>query len=216
VPAGGSEDFTRLRRAGNRALVRLTNVLYGCGFTDLCYGYCAFWRRHLPALRLVADGFEIEAELALRAVKAGLKVSEVASVELGRRAGSSNLNAFRDGRRVLRTILRQRLARTVPGATPRAKIELVPAELAAPGSSGWMPAGEDRRKWDRRVLDRAASGYTGPERRRADRRQRPPRTTTVYRAIERQSAPGGQRETGGVHVPEPVAGKSVLVGELVR
>ena len=42
---GGSEDWTYLRRAGNRSFVQLVNALYGSDFTDLCYGYCAFWRR---------------------------------------------------------------------------------------------------------------------------------------------------------------------------
>src|SRR5579862_4953170 len=58
LPGGGSVDFTRVRSAGNRMLVRLVNALFGSRFTDLCYGYCAFWRRHLDALALTADGFE--------------------------------------------------------------------------------------------------------------------------------------------------------------
>jgi glycosyltransferase involved in cell wall biosynthesis len=107
---GGSVDFTRLRHAGNRGFVILANLLYGSRFTDLCYGYCAFWRHHLDALALTADGFEIETQLVLRAVKAGLEIGEVPSLELERRAGSSNLNALKDGTRVLNTMLRERLA----------------------------------------------------------------------------------------------------------
>ena len=72
-------------------------MLYGSRFTDLCYGYCAFWRHHLDALGLTADGFEIETELVLRALQARLEIREVPSFEQERLAGVSNLNAFSDG-----------------------------------------------------------------------------------------------------------------------
>ena len=93
MEGGGSADFTRLRAAGNKSFVLMANMLYGSQFTDLCYGYCAFWRRHLDRLGLTADGFEIETQLVLGAVKAGLEIREVPSFELERRAGTSNLNA---------------------------------------------------------------------------------------------------------------------------
>ncbi len=50
--AGGGSDITRLRQLGNRVLVTLVNVRHGTNYSDLCYGFNAFWRRHLPALRL--------------------------------------------------------------------------------------------------------------------------------------------------------------------
>jgi glycosyltransferase involved in cell wall biosynthesis len=60
MPGGGSVDFTRLRRAGNVGFVLLHNLFYGSRFTDLCYGYCAFWRSHMTDLALSVDGFDIE------------------------------------------------------------------------------------------------------------------------------------------------------------
>jgi glycosyltransferase involved in cell wall biosynthesis len=122
---GGSADFTPLRRTGNLGFVTLVNLLYRSRFTDLCYGYCAFWRHHLAALELKADGFEIETELVLNAVKAGLQIREVPSVELARRGGASNLHAFSDGSRVLRTILRNRLARDSKAHVTSSPIKLV-------------------------------------------------------------------------------------------
>ncbi|CAN3126947.1 hypothetical protein ACNUDN_00708 [Mycobacterium sp. smrl_JER01] len=74
--------------------------------TDLCYGYCAFHRRYLGLLSLQATGFEIEAEMTVRASQAGLRIAEVPSMEMPRRYGSSNLRAVRDGIRVLRTVMR--------------------------------------------------------------------------------------------------------------
>jgi glycosyltransferase involved in cell wall biosynthesis len=103
---GGSLDITAFRRMGNRFLLAVFNYLYGADLTDLCYGFCAFHRRYLEHLDLSATGFEIEAEMTVRALQAGLRVAEVPSLELPRRAGESNLHAIRDGFRVLNTVLR--------------------------------------------------------------------------------------------------------------
>jgi len=111
LAGGGSTDLTVLRRLGNQALVRLTNTMFLVRLTDLCYGFCSFRRDCLPALALTAHGFEIETELIVHALKANLRIAEVPSLELQRRCGLSNLHAFRDGKRVLRTLVRERLLR---------------------------------------------------------------------------------------------------------
>lgn len=187
IPGGGSADFTLLRRAGNRVFVMLVDVLYRARFTDLCYGYCAFWRRHLDALALTATGFEIETQLVLNATKAGLTVAEVPSWELARRTGKSNLRAFRDGRRVIKTILRERVRRNTPSPAATKRIELEVFEKASPSTDVWRPAGYDRRRRERRRLDRLESGYAGVERRCADRRQRPPSIAHVYVAADERT-----------------------------
>lgn len=116
---GGSEDITKLRNLGNSCLNGLANILFATDFTDLCYGYNAFWRDILGSLELPpseqesadpnemlwGDGFEIETLLNCRVAAAGLVVHEVASVERLRVHGISNLNAASDGWRVLRTML---------------------------------------------------------------------------------------------------------------
>ncbi|MEV4290093.1 glycosyltransferase family 2 protein [Nonomuraea bangladeshensis] len=118
APGGGSDDLSPVRSLGNKALTGLTNLLYGTRYTDLCYGYNAFWARHLDALNLDCDGFEIETLMNVRAAKAGLVIREVPSHERSRIHGTSNLNAVRDGLRVLRTIIRERSGRsTVTGRT---------------------------------------------------------------------------------------------------
>jgi len=108
LPGGGTSDMTLLRQTGNLGLLLLSNILYRTSHTDLCYGYAAFRRSAFLDLGLTGDGFEIEAELFMRAQRAGLRVAEVASFEAPRRAGFSNLNTFRDGWRVLMTIIRER------------------------------------------------------------------------------------------------------------
>jgi glycosyltransferase involved in cell wall biosynthesis len=105
APGGGSSDITRVRAAGNSALRMLVNALFGTRYTDLCYGYNAFWRHCLPHIDVTCDGFEVETLMNVRIAVAGLRVIEVPSVERERLSGESNLRALPDGLRVLRTIL---------------------------------------------------------------------------------------------------------------
>ena len=119
---GGSGDITRLRRYGNKALNGLVNVVFGTTYSDLCYGFNAFWRHCLPVFRLDVgeptggmawgDGFEIETLINVRAAQARLRVVEVPSYEAVRIHGDSNLNAVTDGLRVLRTIAMERWQRS--------------------------------------------------------------------------------------------------------
>ena len=110
---GASADITPIRRLGNSFLNGVVNVLFGTSYTDLCYGYNAFWARALSAINVDCDGFEVETLINVRVAKAGLKVVEVPSVERERLHGESKLNPVRDGLRVLRTIVRERTRGTV-------------------------------------------------------------------------------------------------------
>jgi glycosyltransferase involved in cell wall biosynthesis len=111
MEGGGSADITGVRSLGNRLLGTSVNMMFGTSYTDLCYGYSAFWRRVLPHLQITCDGFEVETLLNVRAAKAGFNIVEVPSFEQERIHGVSNLNAWRDGRRVLKTILSERFTR---------------------------------------------------------------------------------------------------------
>ena len=135
--AGGrSDDITLLRKIGNFGLNGVANTLFGTSFTDLCYGYNAFWVDLLPTLELPAtdapapadgmlwgDGFEIETVLNCRIARSGLTVTEVPSIERRRMFGDTNLRTFADGTRVLRTLFaehRRRSRAGGPAASPMA------------------------------------------------------------------------------------------------
>ena len=107
MDGGGSADITKLRSLGNTVLSGTANMLHGTDFTDLCYGYNAFWARCLPFISLDVPGFEVETLINLRMASAGLKIVEVPSYEKLRMHGESNLKTFRDGFRVLGTIFRE-------------------------------------------------------------------------------------------------------------
>ena len=106
---GGSGDFTWVRRFGNNSINLLANACFHVQFTDLCYGYNAFWQRFLPYLDIDCTGFEVETLMNIRACKANLKVKEVPSFEAVRLFGESKLKALHDGWRIVKTIMRERL-----------------------------------------------------------------------------------------------------------
>jgi glycosyltransferase involved in cell wall biosynthesis len=103
---GFSEDLNLVRRIGNTIMVKIVNLLWGTNYTDLCYGYAAFRREAIQKICPSLDSkfFEIEAELFIKAIKMGLKVQEVPSVELRRKTGKSHLKVFTDGFKIFKTI----------------------------------------------------------------------------------------------------------------
>jgi len=105
---GGTDDMTFIRKLGNRVLCAIVNRKFGARYTDLCYGYNAFWRHCLDKIELDCTGFEVETLMNIRVVKAGLKGQEIPSHEYLRIHGTSNLRAVRDGLRVLKVILKER------------------------------------------------------------------------------------------------------------
>jgi glycosyltransferase involved in cell wall biosynthesis len=142
IQGGGTADMSRFRSVGNWGLMQIVNVLYGGSFSDLCYGYFAFWRRHLNVIDPTCDGFEVETFIKLQALKANLRIAEVPSFETLRVHGASNLRAIPDGLRVLRTILRERwshprLAENSFGMTdPRSLRRFVAATAKTDGARG--------------------------------------------------------------------------------
>jgi glycosyltransferase involved in cell wall biosynthesis len=111
APGGGTTDMPRFRKWGNGWFVRISNLLFGKDFTDLCYGFHAFWYYCLDKLDLDSiDGFEIDTSLYLQAVRKNYHLVEVPSFEGYRFHGIGKLKTFPDGFRVLRTIYREWLA----------------------------------------------------------------------------------------------------------
>ena len=108
---GGTTDMPRIRQAGNGFFVWAVNLLFSTKFTDLCYGYHAFWRYCLDVIDIKnVDGFEIDTALYVRAVRERLRIVEVPSFEGYRFHGEGKLRTIPDGVRVLRTIVHEWLS----------------------------------------------------------------------------------------------------------
>jgi glycosyltransferase involved in cell wall biosynthesis len=118
LQGGGTADMSLHRRFGNGVFVRLVQALFGGRYSDLCYGYSAFWTGVVPLLQLNGDGFEIETMMNVRALQAGLKVAEVPSFEAERVFGEGRLRTIPDGWRVLKTIWREWASPTVRQVAP--------------------------------------------------------------------------------------------------
>jgi glycosyltransferase involved in cell wall biosynthesis len=108
IQGAGTMDMTWFRMLGNWALTMAFKTLYGGSFSDLCYGYIAFWKRCVPLLRAECPGFEVETVLNIKAFQNNLKIVEVPSFEYLRIHGESNLRAFPDGWRVVKALLREK------------------------------------------------------------------------------------------------------------
>ncbi len=119
LQGAGTADMPLHRRLGNWCFVLCVRVLFGGSYSDLCYGYNAFWKHVIDQLDLDGDGFEIETMMNVRALRAGFKVAEVPSFEDKRHYGEGRLRTFPDGWRVLKTIFREYFRRErVPLSVP--------------------------------------------------------------------------------------------------
>ena len=102
-----SAAYRRGHRTGNRMLTSFLSSVFGQAFKDILSGYRVFSRRFVKSFPVLSDGFEIETELSVHALELALPVAEVATPYYARPEGSfSKLNTWRDGYRILGTILK--------------------------------------------------------------------------------------------------------------
>lgn len=94
-------------RWGNRLLTGSVSLVFGGQFTDMLSGYRVFSRRYAKSFPAMAQGFETETELTVHALELRMPYAEVDIVYRSRPEGStSKLSTFRDGWRILKTILK--------------------------------------------------------------------------------------------------------------
>jgi glycosyltransferase involved in cell wall biosynthesis len=159
LQGGGTADMPLYRQLGNYAFVRLVQFLFGGRYSDLCYGYNAFWARVLPLLELDGDGFEIETMMNVRALRKCLRIQEVPSFEAKRIYGEGRLKAFPDGLRVLKTIMREHF-RSVSPYQPNQP--LVPQRRDTPAGQHRSAPGDVPSEQEQEILlDREVGGVGG-------------------------------------------------------
>ena len=94
-------------RVGNLMLTGFLSAVFGQAFKDILSGYRVFSRRFVKSFPVLSDGFEIETELSVHALELALPVAEIQTPYFARPVGSfSKLNTWRDGFRILGTILK--------------------------------------------------------------------------------------------------------------
>ncbi len=92
---------------GNRLFTGFVRSVFGSPFTDILSGYRVFSRRFAKSFPALSGGFEIESELTVHAIELEMPVAEIATPYYARPEGSvSKLSTYKDGFRILRTILK--------------------------------------------------------------------------------------------------------------
>lgn len=91
---------------GNRIFTGLLSSLFGRSFSDIFSGYRVFSRRFVKSFPVLSSGFEIETEISVHALELRMPVGELETRYAARPEGSaSKLSTYRDGWRILKTIL---------------------------------------------------------------------------------------------------------------
>ena len=104
--ATGAGAYRKGHVLGNRLLTGLTDAMFGVRLGDLLTGYRVMSRRFVKSFPSTAEGFGIETELTVHAVRLLMPMVEVDTRYKERPAGSaSKLSTWRDGFRILFTIV---------------------------------------------------------------------------------------------------------------
>ena len=102
-----AEAYRRGHVLGNRLLTGLVALLFGNRFSDLLSGYRVLSRRFVKSFPAMIVGFETETAFAVHALELRMPVAEIPTPYRERPEGStSKLRTYRDGLRILKTILR--------------------------------------------------------------------------------------------------------------
>jgi len=101
-----ADAYRRGHVLGNRTMTGILARLFGRTFTDIFSGYRVFSRRFVKSFPALSRGFETETEISVHALELAMPVGEVETAYGARPEGSeSKLSTYRDGWRILRTIL---------------------------------------------------------------------------------------------------------------
>jgi len=98
--------YRRGHRFGNAMLTGILARIFGRSFSDILSGYRIFSRRFVKSFPVLSTGFEIETEISVHALELKMPVGEIVTAYAARPEGSiSKLSTYRDGWRILRTII---------------------------------------------------------------------------------------------------------------
>lgn len=101
-----SSDFKKLNQFGNYVFLSLLNSVFRVKLTDILSGYRAFSRAFVKNIPIFAGGFQIEAELTIKALERGYRIQEIPTNLVSRPDGSfSKIRHMRDGILIIQMII---------------------------------------------------------------------------------------------------------------
>lgn len=101
------DHFLKWRAWANQAFTYLVYLLWGRRLTDSINGYRAIRKRSFERLHLDAQGFAIEFQMSIRAVKLGMRIAEIPTREGDRIGGQSTSYAIPTGIRFIGYLIRE-------------------------------------------------------------------------------------------------------------
>jgi hypothetical protein len=101
----GKEQIPAFNRVGNVIFQGVIRHLYGFKAHDPLTGFYGIKKTHLSKMRLDSDGFCVEAEIAIKAARMGLRISDI-HIDYRPRVGEAKLRGLEDGYQIFQTILR--------------------------------------------------------------------------------------------------------------
>ena len=102
-----SYDDTFIRELGNRMFTWMARTFYGVPAHDILMGFKAFRRSIFEKVVLIETGQQFDAEIMIKAQKAGYKITEIPTIEYKRKSGESKLSVPYHGFKVLWVIIRE-------------------------------------------------------------------------------------------------------------
>jgi dolichol-phosphate mannosyltransferase len=98
-------SISKVNKIGNNLFNFLINNIFNGDVSDSQSGFRAITDHAVRQLNLTSHDFEVETEITIKALKAGLRIKEIPINYSRRRGTKSKLNSFKDGTRILKTIL---------------------------------------------------------------------------------------------------------------
>jgi len=95
-----------LHQFGNVLILKTINIFFRTNLKDILSGYRVMNKKFIKSIPILTSGFEVETEITLQALERGLRIKEIPIIYRERPDGSeSKLRSFRDGSKILYTIL---------------------------------------------------------------------------------------------------------------
>ncbi len=95
--ADDSEETVPIRSFGNKMFTAAANMIWGGNLTDSINGFRAVKKQKFSELNPDTEGFGIEYQMSIRALKKKHKIKEIPTIENDRIGGASTAHTFKTG-----------------------------------------------------------------------------------------------------------------------
>ena len=91
------DKLIKIRKFGNKTFTRIANILFNGNLTDSINGFRGIKKETWRKINPDADGFGIEFQTSIRALKKRMRIKEIPTIEKERIGGESTARSFKVG-----------------------------------------------------------------------------------------------------------------------